>query len=476
MLEVKINNVEIPVQKKSFSISKNITSKVDTCSFIYLKTGDRTYVPKVFDDVEVFDDAEKVFAGVITEFDDSVQGSDLLTYRVLCTDYTFLFDRKLVAETYENETVSDIIEDIVANFTDGFTTNNVENLSTNIEFIQFDYTRPSDALRDIADSVGYDWYVDYDKDIYFFPRGSRLAPFNVTDDTNYEWKSLKLKKSGKQMKNVIYIIGSDYVGDEIEDKVGEGDGKQKRFNLPYRYDKQPTVKLGGVSKTVGIEFLSDSGSFDCYWNSNEKVISFPTAPASGDVDIKGKPLIPLFVKVKAPNNVDGEFEFKIIDKTLKTEEAVRARAKVEIDTYAKAVDSANFITQQKGLEVGQKIKVDSTIRGIDNEKYIIQTITLTVNNYNKFKYNVKLSNVKAYEIIEFMRMLLRKGEKEFGIVRNPTSILNTITTLFDSFNVSTEELKVRNNFEYTWVWGAYTTTSINDTVRSPSWNCGTTWL
>ena len=110
--------------------------------------------------------------------------------------------------------------------------------------------------------------------------------------------------------------------------------------------------MDNVVKTVGIEFLDAEGLFDCYWNSNEKVISFPTPPVSGDIDTTGNPLIPLFVKVKAPNNTDGEFEFKIIDKTLKTEDAVRQRAEVEIETYAKATDTANFITTKKGLEAG----------------------------------------------------------------------------------------------------------------------------
>ena len=198
---------------------------------------------------EVFNGEEKVFAGTISEFDDSVQGANLLTYKILCTDYTFLFDKKLVPETYEDQNVSDIVRDIITRFTDGFTSVNVEDVDHVINFVQFDYARPTDALRDLADLISYDWYVDYEKDIHFFPRGSRFAPFNLADDNNsYEGKSLKLKKSGKQIKNVVYVIGSDYVGDEVTDKIGEGDGKQKRFNLPYRYDKKTTCKVGQCRK------------------------------------------------------------------------------------------------------------------------------------------------------------------------------------------------------------------------------------
>ena len=105
----------------------------------------------------------------------------------------------------------------------------------------------------------------------------------------------------------------------------------------------------------------------------------------------------------------------------------------------------------------------------------ILCINLKVNHLNEFKYHVKLSNVKAYEIIEFMRMLLRKGEKEFGTIRNPTSILNTIISLFESFEISQEELKIKNNFEYTWVWGEYTPIDMDDPVRAPAWNSGVVW-
>lgn len=475
MLKAKINNTEIGIF--DLNISQNVTSRIDTCSFSYLKNSNKTYRPKTYDEVEIFDDDEKIFAGSITEFSDEYFGADLVKYQIQCSDYTFLFDRKLVAETYEKKTVTEIVKDIVENFSDGFTSVNVEETDEEIKFIQFDYVRPTDALQDLADLIMWDWYVDYNKDIHFFSKGSRTAPFSLTDtSTNYNTKSLKLKKSSKQIRNVVFVVGSNYVGEEVSDKVGQGDGVQKRWNLPYSYDKMPEVKLDGVVQNVGVEYLNTvEDGFTCFWNATEKVVSFETAPVSGDIVVKGFPLIPIFVKVKAPNNQIGDYEYKIVDKTLKTEEAVRQRAKSEIDIYSNAVDSGSFTTTKKGLEVGQKIKISSNARGIENEEYIIQTITITARTDDSLTYNVKLANIKSYEMIDFLKMLLRKDEKERESVRNSSSVLNTIISIFDKLSLQNEVLKIEKGNEYHWVWGDYDIEDLNDNTRVAVWDYGVKW-
>lgn len=476
MMRVYINNVEVPVLKNSLTITQNITSKVDTCVFTFLKIASRNIRPKTFDEVIVKDGDEVIYGGVIEKVSDEVQSSDLFVYKVNATDFTFLFDRKLVAETYEKQSISNIAKDIVNRFSVGFDDSGIEEVDEKIKFIQFDYTRPSDALRDLADLVGYDWYIDYAKKVHFFPRGSRTAPFHLRDDNHsYFWKSLKLSKSAKQIKNVVYVIGSDYVGETTKDKVGSGNAKQKRWNLPYRYDKKPKVFLAGVEQTVGLEHLSNEGDFQSFWNANEKVISFKVEPAKdAGIEVEGSPLIPIFVKVKAPNNEIGDFEFKIVDKSLKTEDAVRKRAKAEIDIYSNAVDGGSFRTAKAGLQAGQRIIINSQKRGIENEAYIIQSIGIKELG-NRLDYSVRIANAKSYDMVEFMRMLLRKGERERGSVRNPTSVLHTIVSVFDEIKVAQEEYFIRKNLNHQWVWGAYQPVSVDDLKRVPLWNDGVTW-
>ena len=504
------NNITAQVRPESFVREQNITSKIDTLQFVYHKFGTRTYVPVVGHQVDVLDGSTKIFSGKIVDIVKKVKGKDILQFEIRCNDWTYVADQKLYVASHSNKTAKFIVDAIVSGLSSlGITGTNVSAAASGftIEFLQFDYVRTSDALREIADMIGYDWWIDYDKDLHFVPKGTDSAPFNLTDTGGmYYYNSLTLKDSDKQLKNTIYIVGADYVGSSTTDKVGVGDGTQKRFPLPYKYDAKPTVTKNAVAQTVGIDFIDNPASFDCLWNFQEKVLNFTTAPTSGHaIEVTGTPLIPLLLKLTAPGSVaaKGSYEFKIVDKTLKTQDAVRKRAQAELDAYAESIVEGEFKTKESGLEAGQRINVQSTARGITATDYVIQQIRTTMRTHDTFVHSVKLANVKAYEIVEFLRQLLLIGEKTLGVIRDSSSILNLILSLSTTDTVTASEVidvnggtlgKKKNlqnidsvsgadtllagsgvNSPPTWVWGQYQPVSDADRKRPPQWNRGARW-
>lgn len=506
-IQITANAVDITTQVRpdTFSREQNITSKIDTCRFTYRKYGSRTYVPAVGHEVNVLDGATKIFSGKIVDIVQRVEGKNILVYEIQCNDWTYVADQKLYVDSHTNETAKEIVDNIVASLSSlGITGTNVEASadSFTIEFLQFDYARVSDALREIADMIGYDWYIDYDKDLHFFPKGNSSAPFSL-DDTGgkYIYRSLVLRDSDKQIKNTIYIVGADYVGSTTTDKVGTGDGNQKRFPLPYKYDVKPTLTVGGVSKTVGIDFIDNPASFDALWNFQEKVMNFTAAPASGAVEVTGVPLIPLLLKLTAPGSVaaKGTYEFKIVDKTLKTQDAVRKRAQAELDAYADSITEAEFDTAESGLIAGHRLNVSSTARGIASTDYVVQQIRTTMRTNDTFIHHVKLANVKAYEIVEFLRQLLLIGEKTLGVIRDSSTILNLILSmdvdvvtvsevldvnggtlghkksLLDTVTPSDSLLNAGINDPPEWVYGSYSPVNDADRKRPPDWDRGALW-
>lgn len=511
VISANSNDITAQVRPESFVKEENVTSKVDTCNFQYRKFGSRTYVPAVGHDVIITDAGTRIFGGTIVDITQRVEGTNVLVFDIQCKDYTNVLDQKLFVDSFENVTAKDIVDAIVAFLASlGITGTGVDTTAADfdIEFMQYDYARPSDALRDLADMIGFDWYVDYYKDLHFFPKGATNAAFNLTDtNQKYIYRSLILRESDKQLKNTIYIVGADYAGASTTDKVGVGDAVTKRFKLPYRYDALPTVTVGGVGKTVGIDFIDNPASFDCLWNYQEKVLNFTAAPASGDVAVTGLPLIPLLLKLTASGSVatKGAYEFKIVDKTLKTQDAVRKRAQAELDAYADSITEAEFDTASSGLEAGTKIQIDSTLRSIVAQQYIIQQIRTKMRDNLTFIHHVKLANVKAYEMVEFLRQLLLNGEKTFGVIRDSSSILNLILSMGDAIDVvaTTETIDVNGgtlgekknlqnidavnpisdtllagsgiNSPPTWVWGAYSPTNDADRKRPPMWDRGARW-
>jgi hypothetical protein len=388
----------------------------------------------------------------------------------------------------------------VADFASDITTNNVEENGTEIPIVAFNHERPSDVITDLANFAGCDWWVDYDSDLHFKRRGKNMAPFSLKEtiggsEQTHIKNSLQLKKSDKQITNVVFVVGDDYEGNPVTDeRIAKGDGNQKTFDTIYKFSEKPTVKVNGVVQTVGVAYLDDPASFDVLWSFNEKNLVWSTAPADTlAITVSGKPLIPLFVRLEAPDVSRGTYEKKIVDPSLQTYEAVRDRAKAELEAYADSISGATFRTYRSGLEPGQKMFVSSQVRGITNEEYIIQRVVITMHDHSRFVYNVTLANVAEYDIISFLRQLLRDNQRALDFQSNVTQQLMKIIGYKETVQMAeayiitgnkiipvenvevSEGHSLKVDFEPTLVWGPYEQTSIDDTTRSPVWGGGTNW-
>lgn len=139
----------------NYSIEQVLTQEVDSCSFRI-----QDIQPTEGQEVRIEDDLlGRLFGGII----DQVKLVDTRTnnakfYDVNCQDYTYQLDRKLVIETYEKMTADAIVKDIILKYGSGFTTTNVRTGTPTVEYIVFDYLRPSECLKELANYVGWDWF------------------------------------------------------------------------------------------------------------------------------------------------------------------------------------------------------------------------------------------------------------------------------------------------------------------------------
>jgi len=431
------------VDWQSVTLENNLTSKADVLKFKTRKFGSITFVPQVNDEIGLYENEVKIFGGHIVKVTKEVEGKKVLVYKVEAKDYTYLMDKKLVKETYEDTLVEDIITDIVSNYLpSGFTTNNVASTGITLKYIMFDYEEPSKCFQRLAEMIGYDWYVDENKDIHFFSKEEgETAPFNLTDTGTPVYKDLVIREDQKQIKNVIYVRGGEYVGDLRTDKVGAGDGETKVFKLPYRYDEKPSVTVGGVSQTVGIDFLDSEDDYDCLWNYQEKIIRFKTAPASGDdIEVTGYPLIPVLIKAQDTSSISkyGEREFRIIDKTIKTKEAARRRAQAELTDYSLPIQEGSFIVYTSGLRAGQKINIQSDIRNI-NQDFIIDQVVMKTFSPTRFYYKVHITTSRTKGIIEYLKYQLEQIDKRIELPKYYQEILDVFLDLENIDQLSLEE-------------------------------------
>jgi hypothetical protein len=401
----------------SFRKSEALNQEVDTAEFKVTKYGSTTYVPAIGDEVIVDRGSARIFGGVVVRVVENVEAGKVLRYTITCNDYSQFLKRQLVTQRYENTTVGAIIADLIGTYTtDGFTTDGVEGAQP-IESIAFYRLSVADCLQKLADAISYVWYVDYDKDLHFFPKNTERGP-NLTDTSqNYIYDSLEITADLTQVRNSITVQGGEAVSALSRTEQFNGDGTKVHFPLANKFSDLPTVTVGGVAQTVGVEFLDDDASFDCMWNYNEKYVRFTAGnePAAGtnNVEVTGFYLYPIVVRVPAPASIAayGEYGFAITDNSIRSQDEAIARARAELESYQNALYEGSFRTYSDGFRSGQVININSTQRG-KNIDVLIQSVRAQMRDPNgdKLEYQVNFATLKSIGIIEFLQNQIRSKE------------------------------------------------------------------
>ena len=411
-----------------------------------------------------------LLGGTILQTDMDLDVAGDVEFKVKCADYITQFDDELVVGTYEAQTIQEIIDDIKPT---GYSSANVSG-TYSVDKIQFNYQRKTDCIRDLADLVGYDWYIDPTKDIHFFAKSEKSAPFDITDlSENVIGGSLSVDKDNSGLKNVVYVRGGEYVGTARTENY-EADGEQEIFPLGNKFSSEPTVEVNAVPQTVGVDNLNDFTSYDCLWSFQEKYIRFENPLIAADVvEISGTPLIPLIVKTEDLVSIAayGRKEFKIEDKNIIDRDTAQERATAELVAYGDGLSEGAFMSYTDGLKPGQTIAINSTLLGV-NESFLIQSVSMKMHTQTKAVYSIKLVSKKTMGIIEFLQMLLREGDKRYE--RNADEVLTIIHNIIEAVQV-VESIR-QDPWTVNWVFGPYHPTGPSDNNRRPIYNRGAVYL
>lgn len=168
----------------SFMMSEVVSNSPDSVSFNIKKYGNKTYEPKIGEELSVEVDDIDVFRGFIVDIDKS---ADALSnnIKIKCKDYTQILDRILVSKTYTNVTANFIINDLITIFAPGagFTQNGVV-ANVIVQKIVFNYLTISQCLTKLAAILGtYEWNINYNKVNLVYNGNQEIAPVLVAPQT-----------------------------------------------------------------------------------------------------------------------------------------------------------------------------------------------------------------------------------------------------------------------------------------------------
>jgi len=458
---VKINGSDVSSQIKASDISVNqiLGTQRDTARLTYKKYGSKSYTPAILDTVLIQDGSTNVFGGRVMQFTQNpISGADGIEYTLDCSDYSADLDSILVSQEYVNKSVQYIINDFCTNFATGFTCVNT-NCTYVIADIVFNQIPITQALKQLADLMKYNFYVDASKDIHFFPKYNTPAPFNITDSSgNYVAPSLITSSDGSQIANSVKVRGGNYQAPTYSDTITVKGSVTKSWVLPYTFVfSTMIISINGVGKTIGIYGTDDFTTKDVLYKAEDQSIQVYTALTDGNtIAFSGIPLIPVLAVASDPTSIGlyGTREKIIQDSSIIDLNVARTRAIGELAQYKDPKITASFDTYTAGLRTGQVININSSRRGI-NTDFIIRSVTYSMRLHDTFQYHVELVTSREYTLIEMLQSILQLDTTTL----NPNEKNEVIKVILETVNI-VENITYHSSPDHTDA----TTISISETI------------
>jgi hypothetical protein len=457
MYSITINGVDRTgdILAESIDIDDQINDQVNTCNLMMI---DRSGggIPAVDQEIIItLASGDKLFAGRVLSVNINQYEYGVPKISLTCVDYTRDLDKMLAHIAYEDKTDKYIIEDLIATYCagSGITTDNVIEDAT-ISSIVFNYVQLSEVLRQLCDLTGNNWYIDYDKDIHYFPLTQEAAPFNITASGN-EFKNLVINRDGSQLKNRIYVRGGTKLSDPTTYSV-KGDGSMIKFVLPDK-PHAVTVTVNGSAKTVGIKNVHLSG-YDFYLNFEEKYLEQDSGGSvlttSDTLEVTYSYDIPILIAQEDTASIaaSGVHEYAIFDTQIATTDAARARAIAELTDYANSIIEGSFTTMTTGFHSGQYLTITHSGYGLTGDAYIIQKVNAQAVGNGVFEYHITLASAKTMGIIRFLIETLENNRNLIQL--DPNEVVDELMAITDSLP------------------GGSLTDTITDTVNAPPYTWG----
>jgi len=371
------------------------------------------------------DGSRFLFGGFISRVQPTETGlGEFFKYQVEASGYDYIFNNKIVRRAYSNETLGDIVADIIADFVGtsyGFDLTNVLTGPT-IETVSFDHISVRKAFEKLAKLTGYVWYVDYEKNLYFQTVTTSPAPEAITDaDENA--MEVQISYDTSQVRNSVIVIGSSDGVQSLDPvtQTFEGDGETRSWELDEKPSEVIHIKLNGVSQQFSLEVNERDTDYFTYnfTGKSFKVTDAQTTPVGGgtpdEIEISYYPRIPIIEQRTDPASIaffaaldggDGVYEYTIKDNSIGSIEEAQARADQELEEYGMPLVEGTIRTRT-GLLAGGSIFVPGQALTVNFPSYGLSTDTVFL--IQEVQINVVEGSDTEYEYI------IKFGGKIVGI-------------------------------------------------------------
>jgi len=291
----------------------------------------------------------RIFAGYITRVEpEETNKGDYILHEVEVSDYTYILNNKNAQITYENETLGDIVRDLIDRYVDssyGVTYMNVVASGPTITSVSFGHIPLKECFKKLSKITGYSWYIDYYKDVHFFLTENNPAPESFSDNST-NLSEVRIDRDTTQVRNVITVEGGMTQSAGTVEYEVTGDDSTGTYFMESRPKEIASFTVNGSPATYGYENLVDEESVD--WIVNFSAGSVRNSSARGvlssaeTLNVQYYEETPILIKYRGEVSIaamaaleggDGEHDYFIEDDTITTREEALDRAIQEVEDF-----------------------------------------------------------------------------------------------------------------------------------------------
>lgn len=327
------------------------------------------------------------------------------------SDYTAKTQKIMVTESYTDTEVSDIVDDLFAKYVPWATRVNISSNSRPLT-IRFPDVFLWDAMEQICQLCGFDWFIDENLDVNFFEVANTINS-NVINEKSYKAGSASFDKDSSKLVNKLWVKGAKALSLPYEQAISvSGNTPIPLFYKPRAKDTGIIVEIGGVQKTLGIQYLDTAGTKDFLLNYQEKLlIPDLVTTGTGTVTYSYEYPVKILLENEESKAIYGLFEDVLVvdfdDKDIAREIGNRY-----LDKYSKPVTVGSIDPISGIYHCGELVKVEISSFGI-NEYLVVKSVSYeSVRGEGKVNIKLTLENTQKDlgDIIKTMEKRLRKLE------------------------------------------------------------------
>jgi hypothetical protein len=362
------------------------------------------FVVKDGQKIEIYDDADIVFNGVIINpREKSFEAGAWVFISVSAQDYQAVCDRRVVNDSYDNLTAGAIVQDIITTVlaSEGIAAGTIHTGVT-LPRAVFPLISATQAIDELSEASGYTWWVDSLKKLHFVERGAFLASWNITT-TSKPVRDVSVEHNRDGYRNRQYIRAGNKLSDLRTEKF-TGDGKIKTFVLSLPVAKEPEdISVNGVSlgkPRYGVR--GRTNNMDYYYARGETIISQDDAltplTSTDELSVTYFGYYPILVVAEQSDEISrrqalegGTGLYEAVDnkKEIDNSEAALAFAQGKLKKYAKITKVLTYNTDIQGLRAGMLQEVTLPEHELQTVKFFIQSSSLQDLGPSRLRYYVR---------------------------------------------------------------------------------------